>query len=225
MEKSSRQGVLPNRAILLLGPTGAGKTPLGELMAERGFRESACVHFDFGASLRRVVQEDRPDEQLSRKDLEFLKNVLETGILLEDADFPIAERILRRFLGQRQVAAGTGVVLNGIPRHVGQAKAMESILQIDMVIVLDCDAQTVLRRIENNVGGDRRDRFDDDLSRVQRKLELFWARTSPLVAHYRARGVQIETLEITATMTPDQMWQMLHPDNGDLSENSKARSD
>ena len=43
-------------AILLLGPTGSGKTPLGELMERRGFGGRRCRHFDLGDRLRRFVQ-------------------------------------------------------------------------------------------------------------------------------------------------------------------------
>ncbi len=44
-----------NAAILLLGPTGTGKTPLGNVLAVRGWRGLPCLHFDFGANLRELV--------------------------------------------------------------------------------------------------------------------------------------------------------------------------
>ncbi|MCX7427258.1 MAG: hypothetical protein NTW96_16720 [Planctomycetia bacterium] len=45
-----------NDAMLLLGPTGSGKTPLGDLLERRGLGGRRCVHFDFGAHLRRIVK-------------------------------------------------------------------------------------------------------------------------------------------------------------------------
>ena len=83
-----------HRAALLLGPTGAGKTPLGQMIESRGLWGDECLHFDFGANLRRVVDENRPDEVISRADIEFLRGVLASGALLEDEHFPIARRIL-----------------------------------------------------------------------------------------------------------------------------------
>jgi hypothetical protein len=49
--------VVPNSlpALLLLGPTGAGKTPLGDWLEAHGLWGRPCHHFDFGANLRAVV--------------------------------------------------------------------------------------------------------------------------------------------------------------------------
>lgn len=49
-------GRLP--AVLLLGPTGAGKTPLGRICAQRGLWGRSCTHVDFGACLRRAAAGD-----------------------------------------------------------------------------------------------------------------------------------------------------------------------
>ena len=49
------------RAIVLLGPTGSGKTPLGDLIERCGLWGAPCLHFDFGACLRSIVEQDRPD--------------------------------------------------------------------------------------------------------------------------------------------------------------------
>ena len=62
---------------------------------------------------------------LGRQDIEFLRKVLETGALLENEHFPIARRILQSFLSRRSARPQTLVVLNGLPRHAGQAEAME----------------------------------------------------------------------------------------------------
>jgi len=42
-------------AILLVGPTGAGKTPLGEWLQLHGLWGRRCHHFDFGTNLREVA--------------------------------------------------------------------------------------------------------------------------------------------------------------------------
>ncbi len=43
------------KAILLLGPTGSGKTPLGQALEKKGLAGRRCVHFDFGANLREIA--------------------------------------------------------------------------------------------------------------------------------------------------------------------------
>lgn len=192
-------------AILLLGPTGSGKTPLGQLIHERGVVGRRCVHFDFGESLRRIVADGQPDEVVSREDIEFLHDVLRTGALLEDKDFSIAERVLRQFLSRYVVAdAGTLVVLNGLPRHVGQASSMAAILHVGIVVYLQCSADTVLTRIAENTGGDRTGRADDQSADVRRKLDIFAAR--PLVDFYGLNGARVIQLAVGADVTPEQIW-------------------
>ena len=198
-----------NRAALLVGPTGSGKTPLGDLIERRGLWQARCLHFDFGANLREIVQRDRPDEWLGRKEVEFLKDVLQTGALLENERLYVAEQILRRFLAGRGADPQTVLLLNGLPRHAGQADDVDAILDVQTVILLRCSPETVAARIRSNVGGDRTGRADDDPRSIARRLALFDARTAPLLDRYRARGVKIHSIEVTAAMTADAMWQAL----------------
>ena len=208
-------------AAVLLGPTGSGKTPLGDLAEQRGLWGASCLHFDFGANLRRIVDQNRPDHLISREDLDFLRRVLDSGALLEDEHSPLAERILRSFLDRHGADRRTVVVLNGLPRHAGQAQAVDSILDVVAVIHLLGSSETVLARIETDVGGDRSARRDDDLESIRGKLALFNQRTAPLLHHYRALGTRIETVEVTATMTADRMWQTLdHRSEGAHEEQS-----
>ena len=56
-------------AILLLGPTGSGKTPLGQVLEERGLWGHTSRHFDFGASLREIVACNQPDTSIAAEDI------------------------------------------------------------------------------------------------------------------------------------------------------------
>ena len=205
---------------MLLGPTGSGKTPLGDLFEQRGFQlrercEPNCLHFDFGANLRRLVDRDAPEGGITREDLDFLRRVLEEGALLEDEHFPLARRIFEAFLTRRQTGAAGGdgdqnlIILNGLPRHVGQAEAVDGIVEVVAVICLRCNEANVAARIVGNVGGDRLGRTDDDLAAVRRKLCIYNERTAQLVSHYRSRGTAIETIEVGSDTTPKDVWEQV----------------
>jgi adenylate kinase family enzyme len=198
-----------NRAVLLFGPTGSGKTPLGDLMAERGLWKARCLHFDFGSHLRSIVRRNRPDRLVSQEDIDFLRRVLEAGALLEDEQFPLAERILRSYLAEHGADCQTVVILNGLPRHVGQAQSIDLLLDVRAVIHLRCSPETVLQRIGNNAGGDRAGRWDDDPASIRSKLAIFAARTAPLVEHYRDLGANVATIDVTPTITAQQVWEVL----------------
>jgi adenylate kinase family enzyme len=196
-------------AILLVGPTGSGKTPLGQALEARGLGGRACLHFDFGENLRRVVAQNCVSEAISQQDIVYLRDVLQRNALLEDRDWPIARGILLGFLADRQACPETYIVLNGLPRHRGQARDLEALLDVVQVVHLRCTAQTVLERIAANAGGDRQHRTDDDVAAVHRKLQLFSEQTQPLISHYRQRGARVTAIDVTSDMTPRQMWLLI----------------
>jgi adenylate kinase len=198
-----------HEALLLIGPTGSGKTPLGELLEADGLDGQRCVHFDFGANLRHVVLANRPDEIITRADIDYLRDVLQRGALLEDQDWPLAERILRSFLAHRHVSVDTRVVLNGLPRHRGQARDLTHLLDVRTVVHLRCSPETVLARIAQDTGGDRQHRTDDDTDAVRRKLRIFAEQTEPLIDHYRRRAARVICIDVTAAMTPRATWSAL----------------
>lgn len=197
-------------AMLLIGPTGAGKTPFGELLAHRGLGGRKCFHFDFGGQLRALVDRNQPDERFSPSDLQFLHDVLRSGVLLEDQHFPLAARVFSAFLADHSVAPDNLVVLNGLPRHVGQAKDMESLASVNLIVVLECRAEVVWARIDSDIGGDRRDRTDDSLADVTRKLVWYERRTRPLIEYYRRLGRKVVALTVSSQTTAEVLWKSLH---------------
>lgn len=191
-------------AILLLGPTGSGKTPLGELLARRGLWRRPCRHFDFGAQMRRAVAGTAP-ANLTGDETTFLRSVLESGVLLEDEHFPIAERMLRAFLDEGG-AWDEWILLNGLPRHAGQVRDVEDVVDVRAVVELTCEPETALARIRANIGGDRNGRRDDDETLIRRKLETYAERIAPLADEYRSRGIRVGTIAIKADTTAEDVW-------------------
>jgi len=189
-------------ALLLIGPTGAGKTPLGEALEAHGLAGRPCAHFDFGRRLREIVAGAEPPAYLSTDDVAFLRKVLETGALLEDEHWPIAERILRAFLDELR-QPGAWVALNGLPRHVGQADAVEGLVHVALLVKLRCSPEVVRERIRRNAGGDRTERTDDDRAAVERKLRTYAERIEPLVRHYEDRGVPAKRIDVSVETDAD----------------------
>ena len=167
------------QAVLIVGPTGAGKSPLGDHLARHGWHGRRCAHFDFGRNLRAVAD----------------------GTIGGFSGDEVA------FVEQSRVKPGDLLVLNGLPRHRGQAADVDRLVQIADVIQLDCTAEVVHERLRLNSGGDRDARTDDGVALVEKKLSDFAARTAPLVAHYRDRGVAIHRWAIGVRTRPEELVQ------------------
>jgi adenylate kinase len=192
----------PIDAILLLGPTGVGKSPLGDTIALRGLFLRTCHHLDFGSELRRAVSGGYSSAPYSSQELEFIHGVLERGLLLENEHFPLAEKIISLYLARVGFAKNHLLILNGIPRHEGQARDLERTCRVSSVVMLDCCADDVLCRISSNVGGDRTERIDDTVELIKKKLVIFTERTAPLIDFYEGRGARIYRLTIDKHITP-----------------------
>ena len=185
-------------AMLLLGPTGAGKTPLGACLEAHGWQGRRCAHFDFGGQLRRIAAGQWTPARLTPADISFIRGVLDRGALLEDEHFYIAREILVAFTAEKQLQPGDWLVLNGLPRHAGQARKMSAWVDMQLIVRLSCTPQTVYTRIRQNTGGDRTGRADDTMEAVTRKMQIFSQRTIPLLDHYQRNGIELTELDVAA---------------------------
>ncbi|MEI6218619.1 MAG: nucleoside monophosphate kinase [bacterium] len=199
----------PQPSILILGPTGAGKTPLGQLLASRGLWGVRCHHFDFGSELRRIAASRRPPAALSSHDLKVVRMVLASGTLLNERQFGIALKTLKWFLSTHRVKPQEIMILNGMPRHVGQAIKVERTLDVRLVIFLSCKDANVVRRIAGNTGGDRTGRLDDNKVDVAARLEVFRNKTLPLLAHYKQKRVPVKRFRVEVDTDHRDTWQRL----------------
>jgi adenylate kinase family enzyme len=196
----------PWPAILLVGPTGAGKTPLGDEIEKRGLQGWPCVHFDFGANLRRAAQGGAVEFGLTGPETERTRDSLRSGALFESGDLPMIAKILRRFVETRRLGPGDRLVLNGLPRHRDQAEALARLLAVERVISLEAAAPVIVDRIGRDPGRDRAGRPDDDIAAIAGRLETFRRRTAPLLEFYLDRGVPVTAVQVTATMTAPDMY-------------------
>jgi len=186
----------PYEAILIIGPTGSGKTPLGDLIERKGLWGRRCFHFDFGLNLRNIGEQDIPPPGFSKDDFNIIQNSLKTGKLLENKDFHIARKIFTAFRNSRHININDLVLLNGLPRYMGQADGLSSFLNIILVAYLECPLDIVFERIRLNTGGDRFDRADDAYDAVKNRWFIFKERTIPLLEYYRKKGICVKSIKI-----------------------------
>ena len=194
------------RAMLLIGPTGVGKTPFGSCLEKKGFRGSRCLHFDFGHELRALARQEAEPEGFSRQEHVFIRDVLEKGLLLENEHFPIAAKVIDAFMRRSGYGRDDILVLNGLPRHEDQARDIDRKMTITSLIVLECAVEDIFKRISHNTGGDRLGRSDDGIEMVRKKLDIFHARTAPLVDHYMKAGRGIFRLKVGSSSTAEDLY-------------------
>lgn len=198
-------------AILIIGHSNSGKSPLGEKIQELASNHKRKYHhLDFGDHLRKINNR-KLDIGFDEKDLEYLSSVMR-GQLLDDEHFYIARLILEWFLAANNFDPSIDIlVLNGMPRHIGQAKSLDQMgVEVTKVIWLDCPIETAYKRkmlAEKGVGHEDRSARGDSAPEVfWRKLGSFEGETSLLLDYYRMVGRKIVTVRVTIDQDPDSAY-------------------
>ena len=194
--------VVPGARLVILGKQGAGKGT----QAVRLSRHYVVPHIATGDTFRAAI----------RSGSEFgviAKRYLDAGELVPD---DVVIGVVKERLTHRD-ASHRGFVLDGFPRTVGQAEALQTILEpsrLDVVINLDVPTAAVLTRLASRrvcsscganysvpdnppkvpgicdvCGGDVVQRDDDTEAAIQRRLELYERETAPLVSWYSERSL------------------------------------
>jgi adenylate kinase len=168
--------------LILLGPPGAGKgTQAQRLVAKHGL-----LQLSTGDMLREAVKAGTPVGLRA-------KEVMDRGELAPDdlVVAIVAERI-------QQPDAHNGFILDGFPRTVPQAHALDRMLkekdlELDAVIELKVDEAALLKRIEKRIAETKARgeslRSDDNPDVLHRRLLAYRDQTAPLVAYYQLQSV------------------------------------
>lgn len=196
----------PIKSLLLLGPTGAGKSPLGWELDKKGFLGRRVHHFDFGEHLRKVAKNELP---FPEKDRELVKHILNEGRLLKPEEFYLAEGILKAFFIDRNFKEEELLFLNGLPRNLYQAERLSSMIEMQGVIYLKIDEKTLFIRLKNDPARDRKNREDDLEELVAKKLRWFKEENLPLIEYYASKGVRILEIEVSEVDTGESLYEKL----------------
>jgi adenylate kinase len=174
--------------VLLLGPQGAGKGT----QAQRISAEYGVPHIATGDMLRAAIA---AGTELGLR----VKPIYDAGELVPD-DLMI--ELIRERLGQDD--AQDGFVLDGFPRTMAQAEALDAMLaeidrDLDVVLELQIDDEGIL--IERMLKRAREEgRADDTPESIRRRLDLYYRETQPLVEYYRSRRNNVVGIHASGTV-------------------------
>jgi adenylate kinase len=162
--------------VIFLGPPGSGKGTQAKLLGQR----LKIPAISTGDMLREAVRAGTPVGRRARA-------IMEAGELVPDdvvVDL-VSERI------QAPDARG-GFLLDGFPRTIEQANALDRLLEgngvvLDGVINLLVPENTLIERMLGRAAAEGR--TDDRPETVAERLKVYGEKTAPLVEHYRARGI------------------------------------
>lgn len=191
---------------VIMGAPGSGKGTVSSRIAQ----SFALKHLSSGDMLRANIE--------AKTDLGLLmKSCIDQGQLVPDD--VISRLVLSSLRGLEQ----TSWLLDGFPRTVAQADALDSVYDVDSVINLDVPSQTIRERLTSRwvhlpsgrvynidfnppkkpglddvTGEPLVQRDDDSPETVSRRLKDYERQTQPVLEYYRSKGV-LETFSGTET--------------------------
>jgi adenylate kinase len=161
--------------ILVLGPQGSGKGT----QAKRIAAEYGIPHISTGEIFRAAIAEQ---SELGRR----IKPIYDNGLLVPD-DLTI--ELIRDRLTQPD--AQPGFVLDGFPRNLTQAEALDELLDeigrsLDLVLFFNVDESIATERALGRARAESR--TDDTAEAIGRRLEIYRNETVPVIERYRTTG-------------------------------------
>ena len=161
--------------IILLGPPGSGKGTQAALLRDR----LGIAHISTGSLLREAV-EHQTDLGIKAK------SYMDAGDLVPD-DLMLG--LIEERLGQPDVA--NGFILDGYPRNLSQAEALDQVLErigqpIDLAVSITVNEAEIVERLSKRAIEEGRS--DDTEEVIRNRLRVYAEQTAPVAGHYAARG-------------------------------------
>lgn len=164
---------------VITGPPGAGKGT----QARKLSKELDLYHISTGNIFREIINGERQSD-LSNKIREY---VLSGKLVPDKLVVKVVEKELEKVKNKR------GVLLDGFPRTLKQAKALGKLLgkqnnAIDLVLKLEISKQVALDRILE------RGRKDDEKAKIEKRFDEYNEKTKPIFSYYKAKN-NLETID------------------------------
>ncbi|MCB9994025.1 MAG: adenylate kinase [Hyphomicrobiaceae bacterium] len=164
--------------LILLGPPGAGKGTQAKILMER----YAIPQLSTGDILRGAIAAQTVLGMQA-------KEVMDRGDLVSD---DIVCAIVSERIDEADTA--NGFILDGFPRTIGQAEALDRMLEekgiaLDGVVEIKVDAEALIDRIKTRAAESGQVRADDNEEVLRNRLDVYRAQTAPLVDFYENKGL------------------------------------
>lgn len=198
----------------IFGAPGSGKgTYALRLQSKLGIDVIAT-----GDILREIMREDTP---LGRK----VKSYVEEGLLVPDN---VVIEVLKQHL--TKIPMGKGFILDGYPRTIEQAKALDEIAKIDAIIQLVVPEWVIIERLSarrickncgeiynlrflkpkvdmicDKCGGQLYQRSDDTPEVIKRRIEVYERQTQPILQYYREKSVPFVEFKCESVDVPPEV--------------------
>jgi adenylate kinase len=161
--------------LLVLGPQGSGKGTQAKLLATA----HGIPHVSTGDMFRAAIE---AGTELGRR----VGPILASGELVPDE---LTVALIRERLSEPD--ASDGFVLDGFPRNVAQAEALDAMLaeigrSLDAILFFDLTDEISRERLHGRAQDEGRD--DDTPDVIARRLAIYHEQTEPVVERYRATG-------------------------------------
>jgi adenylate kinase len=180
-EKNSSQREEKAMKLILTGIQGSGKSTQGNLLS----KQLNLPYLSTGHIFRQIAKEKTA---LGR----YIKNTMTAGFLIpDDKTIEIVEHYLRRPEYKK------GYIIDGFPRTLNQAKKFKN--NIDHVVYLEIPDKEALWRLSYRAD---KEREDETLDALRRRIELFHKVTKPVLEFYREKG---RLVEIDGTKTIEEV--------------------
>jgi len=187
---------------IIFGPPGSGKGT----QAARVEKDLRINHLSTGEILRNEVARGTPlGKEVGR--------IMSAGDLVPD---DLIVDVVRGRLPEAE--AGVGVLLDGFPRTVAQARALDSMLldeghRVNFVIALDVPEDLLVDRLLHRAQVEGR--TDDNRESIAERMREYERLTAAVLDHYRKQGVRIT--EVDGTGTPDEVFRRIQNGLGGIS--------
>lgn len=186
------------KRLIFLGPPNAGKGTIASEIVKR----FGLTHISTGDMFRENIKEQTP------LGVEAKKLIDKGSLVPDDLTIKMVEERLSKPDCEK------GFILDGFPRTLPQAEALEDITEIDLVLLLEVPDQVIIERVMGRMqcrkcgavfhrkfippkqegvcdrcGGELYTRDDDNEDAIKSRLKVYAEQTSPLIEYYDGKGI------------------------------------